>query len=99
MIRAAIDAERGQSRHNDEPRYVLPRSVVKMQVFHNDVVAAEDNRVAAGITGSGIGKLGQIARPVGSQPYRLVSCARLTDSNTAGEGRSLLEVDYISRRQ
>ena len=99
MIRAAIDAERGQSRHNDEPRYVLPRSVVKMQVFYNDVVAAEDNRVPAGITGSGIGKLGQLARPVGSQPYRLGCCARFIDPNTTGEGRSFLEVDYVSCRQ
>ena len=70
-----------------------------MQVFYNDVVAAEDNRVAAGIAGTGIGKPGQFARPVGSQPYRLGNCARFTDPNTAGEGRSLLEVDYISRRQ
>jgi len=29
-----------------------------MEVFHNDVVTAKDDRVAAGIAGSGIGKLG-----------------------------------------
>ena len=70
-----------------------------MQVFYDDVVTAKDNRVAAGITGSGIGKLGQLARPVAGQPYRLGRCARFTDQNIAGEGRSLLEVDDISRRQ
>ena len=99
MIRTPIDAERGQSRHDDHPRYVLPRSIVKMQVFYNNVVAAEDNCVAAGIAGTGIGKLGQLARSVGSQPYRLVSCARFTDPNIAGEGGSLPEVDYVPRRQ
>ncbi|HIG82550.1 MAG TPA: hypothetical protein EYG40_07235 [Verrucomicrobia bacterium] len=70
-----------------------------MQVFYNNVVAAKDNRVAAGIAGSGISKFGQLALPVASQPYRLGRCARFTDPNIAGEGRSLLEVDYISRRQ
>ena len=64
MIRTAIDAERGQSRHDDHPRYVLPRGIVKMQVFYNDVVAAKGNRVAVGIAGSGISKLGQLALPV-----------------------------------
>ncbi|MDC0049977.1 hypothetical protein OAL09_11635 [Verrucomicrobia bacterium] len=72
---------------------------MKMQVFYNDVVAAKDNRVAASIARSGVGKLGQLALPVGSQPYRLGRCARFTDPNIAGKGRSLLEVDYISRRQ
>ena len=58
MIRTVFDTERGQSRHDDHPRYVLPRGIMKMQVFYNDVVAAKDNRVAAGITGRGIGRLG-----------------------------------------
>lgn len=99
MIRTVFNTECGQSRHDDHPRDVLPRGVVKMQVFDNDVVAAQDHRVAAGITGRGIGELGQIARPVGSQSYRLVSGAGYTDTNIAGEGRPLLEVDDISRRQ
>ena len=99
MIRTVFNTECGQSRHDDPPRYVLPRGIVKMQVFYDDVVATQGNRVAAGIAGTGIGKPGQFARPVGSQPYRLGNCARFTDPNTAGEGRSLLEVDYISRRQ
>ena len=94
-----FDTERGQFRHDDHPRYVLPRGIVKMQVFYNDVVAAKGNRIAAGVTSSGIGKLGQLALPVGSQTYRLGSCAGYTDTNTSGEGRPLLEVDDISRRQ
>ena len=61
MIRTVFDTERGQSRHNDHPRYVLPRGIVKMQVFYNDVVAAQGNCVATGIAGSGIGKLGQVS--------------------------------------
>ena len=89
MIRTAFDTERGQSGHDDHPRNVLPRGIVKMQVFHNDVIAAKGDRVAAGIAGSGIGKLGQLALPVGSQPYRLGRRARFTDPNIAGEGRSL----------
>ena len=99
MIRTVFNTERGQSRHDDYPRYVLPRGIVKMQIFYNDVVTAKDNRVAAGIAGSGIGELGRLALPVGSQPYWLGRCARFTDPNIAGEGRSLLKVDYISRRQ
>ena len=99
MIRTMFNTECGQSRHDDHPRYVLPWGVVKMKVFDDDVVAAQDHRVAAGITRRGIGELWQIARPVGSQSYRLVSCAGYTDTNTSGEGRPLLEVDDISRSQ
>ena len=67
-----------------------------MQVFHNEMVATEDHRVAAGIAGSGIGKLGQLALSVGSQPYRLVRRAGFPDPNTPSEGRPFLEVDHIS---
>ena len=99
MIRTVFNTECGQPRHDDHPRDVLPRGVVKMQVFYDDVVTAQDHCVAAGITGSGIGELRQIARPVGSQSYRPVSCAGYTDPNAAGKGGPLLEVDDISRRQ
>ena len=64
MIRTVFDTERGQSRHNDHPRYVCPRGIVKMQIFYNNVVAAKCNRVAVGIAGSGISKLGQLALSV-----------------------------------
>jgi hypothetical protein len=99
MIRSSLDTKRGQSGHDDHCRYALPRGVVKMEVFHNEVIAAKDERVAAGIAGSGVGKLGQVALPVGSQPYRLGRRAGFTDPNTAGKGRPLLEVDYVSCRQ
>ena len=78
---------------------MLARGIVKMQVFHNEVIAAKDECVAAGIAGSGIGKLGQVALSVGSQPYRLGRGAGFTDPNIAGEGRSLLEMNDISRFQ
>ena len=64
MIRTVFDTERGQFRHNDHPRYVFPRSIVKMQIFYNNVVAAKGDRVAVGIAGSGISKLGQLALSV-----------------------------------
>ena len=64
MIRTVFDTERSQSRHDDHPRYVFPRGIVKMQIFYNDVVAAKGNRVAVGIAGGGISKLGQLALPV-----------------------------------
>lgn len=99
MIRSGLDTKGGQSGHDDHSRYALPRGVVKMEVFHNEVIAAKDERVAAGIAGSGVGKLGQVALPVGSQPYRLGRRAGFTNPNTAGKGRSLLEVDYVSCRQ
>ena len=99
MICTSIDPESRQPRHDDPPRDVLARRIVKMQVFYNEIVATEDYRVAAGIAGSGIGELGQLSRPVGSQSYRLGSCARLPDPNITGEGRPLLKVDYISSRQ
>ncbi len=81
MICTVLDTECGQSRHDDHSRYVLSRGIVKMQVFYNDVVAAKGNGVAAGITSSGIGKLGQLAFPVGSQPDRFGRCSRFTDPN------------------
>ena len=58
MIRSALDTKRGQSGHDDHSRYALARGVVKMEVFHNEVIAAKDERVPARIAGSGIGKLG-----------------------------------------
>ena len=58
MIRSGLDTKGGQSGHDDHSRYALPRGVVKMEVFHNEVIAAKDERVAAGIAGSGVGKLG-----------------------------------------
>ena len=99
MIRSVLDTKSGQSGHDDHSRYALARGIVKMEVFHNEVIAAKDDCVPSGIAGSGIGKLGQVALSVGSQPYRLGRCAGFTDPNTAGEGRSLLEVDYVSCRQ
>ena len=99
MIRSGLDTKGGQSGHDDHSRYALPRGVVKMEVFHNEVIAAKDERVAAGIAGSGVGKLGQVALPVGSQPYRLGRRAGFTDPNIAGKGRSPLEVDDISRSE
>ena len=99
MIRSVLDTKSGQSGHDDHSRYALARGIVKMEVFHNEVIAAKDDCVPSGIPGSGIGKLGQVALSVGSQPYRLGRCAGFTDPNTAGEGRSLLEVDDVSRSQ
>ena len=99
MIRTVFDTQGGQSRHDDHTRYVLPRGIVKMEVFYNDVVPSKGNRVTAGIAGCGIGKLGQFAFPIGSQPYWLGRCARFTNPNIAGEGGTPLKVDYISRRQ
>ena len=86
MIRTAFNTERGQSRHDEHSRYALPRGIMKVQVFYNDVVPTKGNRVATGIAGCGIGKLGQFALPIGSQPYGLGRCARFTDPNIAGEG-------------
>ena len=97
MICTTIDPESRQPRHDDPPRDILPRRIVKMQVFYNEIVTTKDHRVTAGVTGSGVGKLGQLALPVGRQPYRLGSRARLPDPNITGEGRPLLKVDYISR--
>ena len=99
MIRSVLDTKRGQSGHYDHSRYALARGIVKMEVFHNEVIAAQDDCVPTGIAGSGVGKLGQVALPVGSQPYRLGRRAGFTNPNTAGKGRSLLEVDYVSCRQ
>ena len=64
MIRSALDTKSGQSRHDDHSRYTLPRGIVKMEVFHNEVIAAKDERVPTGIAGSGIGKLGQVSLSV-----------------------------------
>jgi hypothetical protein len=64
MIRSALDTKSGQSGHDDHSRYALTRGIVKMQVFHNEVIAAKDDCVPAGIAGSGIGKLGQLALSV-----------------------------------
>jgi hypothetical protein len=64
MIRSALDTKRGQSRHNNHSRYMLPRGIVKMEVFHNEVIAAKDYCVPTGIAGSGIGKLGQVSLSV-----------------------------------
>lgn len=99
MIRSALDTKRGQSGHDDQSRYALTRGIVKMQVFHNEVVAAKNDCVAAGIAGSGIGKLGKLSLSVGSQPYRLGRRSGFTDPNTAGEGRSPLELDDVSRSE
>ena len=99
MIRSSLDTKRGQSGHDDHCRYALPRGVVKMEVFHNEVIAAKDECVPTGIAGCGIGKLGQVSFSVGSQPNRLGCRAGFTNPNTAGKGRSLLEVDYVSCRQ
>ena len=70
-----------------------------MEVFHNEVIAAKDECVPTGIAGCGIGKLGPVSFSVGSQPNRLGCRAGFTNPNTAGKGRSLLEVDYVSCRQ
>jgi hypothetical protein len=99
MIRSALDTKSGQSGHDDHSRYALARGIVKMEVFHNNVVTAKDDCVAAGIAGCGISKLGQVALPVGSQPYRFGRCAGFTNPNTAGKGRSPLEVNDVSRFQ
>lgn len=72
---------------------------MKLEVFHNNVVTAKDECVAAGIAGCGISKLGQVTLPVGSQPYRLGRRAGFTNPNTAGKGRSPLEVNDVSRFQ
>ena len=99
MIRSSLDTKRGQSGHDDHSRYALARGVVKMEVFHNEVIAAKDEGVPAGIAGSGIGKLGQLALSVGSQPYRLGRRAGFTDPNTAAKGRSSFEMNDVSRFQ
>ena len=64
MIRSSLDTHCSQSGHDDRSRYILPRGIVKMEVFHNNVVTAKDDCVTIGIAGSGVGKLGQVALPV-----------------------------------
>ena len=97
MIRSSLDTKSSQSGHDDHSRYALPRGIVKMQVFHNEVIAAKDECVPTGIAGCGIGKLGQGALSVGSQPYRLGCRAGFTNPNTAGKGRPPLEMNDVSR--